>query len=90
MTASANTSIGKTVADSSNGQLVALRAPVKLPFRGTFRMPFAVDSRGRAAKTHRKTSAFYLADDYQTLFLVEPHERSVGFPTVRLEVRFDP
>ena len=78
------------VGGSPSGQRVALPAPVVLPFNGTFRMPFAVDPRGRPMKSHRKTAAFYLADDLQTLTVVQPHERSVGFPTVRLEIRFGP
>ncbi len=78
------------MADPSTGMLGPLPQRVVLPFRGTFRMPFAVDARGRAARSERKSAAFYLADDLQTLILVRSTERSIGFPTVRLEVRFGP
>jgi hypothetical protein len=78
------------MADPTTGMLGPLPQPAVLPFRGTFRMPFAVDTRGRAARSERKSAAFYLADDLRTLILVRPTERSTGFPTVRLEVSFDP
>jgi hypothetical protein len=78
------------MADPSTGMLGPLPQQVVLPFRGTFRMPFAVDARGRAARSDRKSAAFYLADDLRTLILVRPTERSTGFPTVRLEVSFGP
>ena len=32
--------------------------------------------------------AFYLADDMRTLIRIQSKERSIGFPTVRLESRF--
>jgi hypothetical protein len=41
-------------------------------------------------RRERKSAAFYLADDLRTLILVRPTERSIGFPTVRLEVTFGP
>ena len=78
------------MADRSTGMLGPLPQRVVLPFRGTFRMPFAVDARGRAARSERTSAAFYLADDLRTLILVRPTERSIGFPTVRLEVSFGP
>jgi len=76
------------MADLSSGQLVALPTPVVLPFKGTFRMPFALNAQGRAVKKDRKRAAFYLADDLQTRTFVRQVERSIGFPTVRLEVSF--
>ena len=33
-------------------------------------------------------SGYYLADDFGTLLTVEPNEKSLGFPTVRLEIKF--
>jgi hypothetical protein len=53
-------------------------------------MPFAVDRHGKAKKSDRKSAAFYLADDVQTLIPVQQTERSVSFPTVGLEVSFGP
>jgi hypothetical protein len=78
------------MADPATGMLGPIPQPVVLPFKGTFRMPFAVDTQGRAVQRERKSAAFYLADDLRTLILVRPTERSIGFPTVRLEVTFGP
>jgi len=78
------------LADPATGMLGPLSQPVVLPFKGTFRMPFAIDTDGRPARRDRKSAAFYLADDLRTLILVRPTERSIGFPTVRLEVSFGP
>jgi hypothetical protein len=78
------------MADPSTGMLGPIPQPIVLPFKGTFRMPFAVDTQGRAVRRERKSAAFYLADDLRTLILVRPTERSIGFPTVRLEVTFGP
>ena len=66
-------------------------ALAKVPFSGTFRLPFGLDDLGRVVKhddddeTH---GAFYLADDMRTLIRVRSKERTIGFPTVRLELRF--
>jgi hypothetical protein len=78
------------MADPSSGGLIALPKPVVIPFKGTFRMPFAIDTHGRSMRSDRKSAAFYLRDDFRTLILVRPTERSIGFPTVRLEVSFGP
>lgn len=78
------------MADPATGMLGPIPQPVVLPFKGTFRMPFAVDTEGRTVRRERKSAAFYLADDLRTLILVRPTERSIGFPTVRLEVTFGP
>lgn len=77
-------------ADPSSGQLFPLPTPIVLPFRGTFRMPFAMDGQGKSVRSNRKSVAFYLADDTRTRIPVQQTERSVGFPTVRLEVAFGP
>src|SRR5438128_2810832 len=42
------------MADLSSGQLAPLPAPMVLPFTGMFRMPFAVDTHGRAVRNERK------------------------------------
>jgi hypothetical protein len=78
------------IVDPASGQLFPLSAPIVLPFRGTFRMPFALDGQGKAVRSNRKTPAFYLGDDMVTRVPVQHAERSVGFPTVRLEVSFGP
>jgi hypothetical protein len=39
-----------------------LAQPVVLPFKGTFRMPFAMDSHARLMRSNRTRAAFYLGD----------------------------
>src|SRR5215467_13376200 len=73
-------------ADPATGALVPLAQPVVLPFKGTFRMPFAVDTQARPVRSERGRAAYYLGNDLLTLILIQPTELSVGFPTVRLEV----
>ena len=76
------------LADPATGTLIPLPYPVVLPFRGTFRMPFAIGAQGRWHRSQIGHPAFYLADDLSTTIPVKASERSTGFPTVRLEVRF--
>ncbi len=78
------------VADPATGILINLPEPVVLPFKGTFRMPFKLDARGRFQRREPNNAAFYLADDLRTLIPVRAFERSTGFPDVRLEVSFGP
>jgi hypothetical protein len=56
-------------------------------FTGTFRLPFSMDRRGNRFKAHPHRDAFYLGDRGQ-LIRVQPDERSLGFPTVRVEIDF--
>jgi hypothetical protein len=62
------------------------KAPL-FTFTGTFRLPFALDKKGKP-KAPGKTQAYYLADDFSTFLWVEPNERSLGEPTVRIEIKF--
>ena len=57
------------------------------PFTGTFRLPFTVDRRGWHHRAQSSKDAFYLGDHGQ-LIRVQPDERSLGFPTVRVEIDF--
>jgi hypothetical protein len=57
-------------------------------FSGTFRLPFETDPNRHRVKSRRYLGAYYLADDFSTLLPVEPNERSIGLPTVRLEIKF--
>jgi hypothetical protein len=57
------------------------------PFTGVFRLPFTVDKRGWRHRAHSSKEAFYLGDHGQ-LIKVQPDERSLGFPTVRVEIDF--
>ncbi len=59
-----------------------------VPFTGTFRLPFALDGNGRAKEPdHEREGTFYLGDD-GLLIPIRSHERTLGFPAVRLEVNF--
>ena len=60
---------------------------VKIPFHGTFRLPFAV-STGKRGEPRRGHQAYYLADDGKTLIHVGAAETSLGWPLVRLEISF--
>ncbi|PYN87504.1 MAG: hypothetical protein DMD87_13950 [Candidatus Rokuibacteriota bacterium] len=66
------------MADPATGMLGPLPQSVVLPFKGTFRMPFAIDAHARHVRSDRQHAAFYLADDLRTLELVRPTELSVG------------
>jgi hypothetical protein len=57
-------------------------------FTGTFRLPFAVNARGNRVQPRENHAAYYLADDFRTYVTVGSSERSLGFPTVRLEIKF--
>lgn len=56
-------------------------------FTGTFRLPFAVDQVGRRQRASREWDAYYL-DAHGHLLEVKDQERSLGMPTVRLEIEF--
>ncbi len=56
------------MADPKTGILVP--QSVVLPFKGTFRLPFAIDTHARHVRSDRKHAAFYLADDFRIHRLV--------------------
>jgi len=56
-------------------------------FTGTFRLPFSVDESRRYGRPRRELPAYYL-DDQGHLVEVNDRERSLGMPTVRLEIEF--
>jgi hypothetical protein len=56
-------------------------------FTGVFRLPFMVDRFGWRQRAQSNSEAFYLGDDGQ-LIRVKADERSLGFPTVRVEIDF--
>ncbi|PYP94217.1 MAG: hypothetical protein DMD38_16200 [Gemmatimonadetes bacterium] len=56
-------------------------------FAGTFRLPFALDEHGRHHKPRRGRDAFYLNAQSRPV-KVNDDERSLGWPTVRLEIDF--
>jgi hypothetical protein len=72
----------------ATGALVPV-TPGVLPFTGTFRLPFRMDEYGSAGSNqYEEEEAFYLADDLVTPIEVRHSERTLGYPTVRLELRF--
>ena len=56
-------------------------------FTGTFRLPFSLDEVGGRHKPGRDLDAYYLNNNGYPR-KVKDHERSLGFPTVRLEIDF--
>ncbi len=60
---------------------------LKFNFSGTFRLPFALDFVGRHQRPTRDKEAFYLNDKGRPVS-VRNNERSLGVPTVRLEINF--
>ena len=57
-------------------------------FTGTFRLPFALDVTGRPSWVRRVwDDAYYLSDNGHPV-RVKDNERSLGYPTVRLEIEF--
>jgi hypothetical protein len=60
----------------------------EIPFTGTFRLPFAMDPQGRPKEPDDEGElTFYLGDNGWPI-LVQPFERVLGFPPVRLELKF--
>lgn len=69
------------------GQGVVDQTGQTFTFTGTFRLPFALDKHGNRVKPRQYHPAYYVGD-YQTTVAVEGSERSLGWPTVRLEIKF--
>ena len=63
-------------------------AATPVPFCGMFRLPFAVGEDGKRENPRRNVASYYLADDGTTLIPVQAGEKSIGMPTVRLELKF--
>jgi hypothetical protein len=60
---------------------------VAFAFKATFRLPFSLDAVGRHGKPRRDRDAYYLNDRGRRV-RVQSDERSLGVPTVRLELSF--
>ena len=56
-------------------------------FTATFRMPFSLDTTGKSHRARRSVGSYYMGDDGKP-FPVKKNEKSIGFPTVRLELNF--
>jgi hypothetical protein len=59
-----------------------------VPFCGMFRLPFQVAADGKRENPNRGNASYYLHNDGQTLIPVQAAEKSIGMPTVRLELKF--
>jgi hypothetical protein len=57
-------------------------------FTGTFRLPFDLDDSGRRGRSKRDSDASYYLSDSGSLIKIKNSERSLGVPTVRLEIEF--
>jgi hypothetical protein len=57
-------------------------------FTGTFRLPFTIDWTGKRGKVKRNHGAYYLGD-YGSPFRVRFNEKSLGLPTVRIDLKFE-
>ena len=57
------------------------------PFGGVFRLPFVVNEVGRRGKPRKDAGALYLGDTGEPI-AVNTDERSLGMPTVRVEITF--
>jgi len=57
-------------------------------FKGTFRLPFVLDWTGKYGKVRKNHGAYYLGDDGFP-FSVRMDEKSLGIPTVRIDIKFN-
>jgi hypothetical protein len=73
---------GVATIDGPDGKPVA-----SFKFTGTFRLPFALDEVGRFHRPRRELDAYYLGENGHPKKVTD-HERSLGVPTVRLEIDF--
>jgi hypothetical protein len=56
-------------------------------FSGTFRLPFVLDWTGKYGKVRKNHGAYYLGDGGYP-FRVRLDEKSLGVPTVRIDIKF--
>ena len=56
-------------------------------FSGTFRLPFAYQTTGQRGKAKKNHGAYYLGDNGYP-FRVRRDEKSLGVPTVRIDIKF--
>jgi hypothetical protein len=57
-------------------------------FSGTFRLPFVLETTGRNGKVKKNHGAYYLGND-GVPFRVRRDEKSLGVPTVRIDIKFN-
>jgi hypothetical protein len=71
-----------------SGKFVSNLTGEAVPFCGTFRLPFALNLWGKRENPRRGQVAYYMANDGKSVFPVLGGEKSLGMPTVRLELTF--
>jgi hypothetical protein len=71
-----------------SGKFVSNLTGEAVPFCGTFRLPFGLNYWGKRENPRRGQRAFYMANDGKSVFPVLGGEKSLGMPTVRLELTF--
>jgi hypothetical protein len=57
-------------------------------FSGTFRLPFTLNTVGQRGRIRKNHGAYYLGDDGYP-FRVRLDEKSLGVPTVRIDIKFN-
>jgi len=72
----------------TNGIATVDDTPLTFSFSGTFRLPFVLDALGKHGKPKRNRGAYYLGDN-GIPFRLKHNEKSLGFPTVRIDINFD-
>ena len=70
------------------GTFTASGGAPPVPFCGMFRLPFQIEADGKRGNPRRGSTTYYLADDGATTIPVQAAEKSIGMPTVRLELKF--
>jgi hypothetical protein len=71
-----------------SGKFVSNLTGEAVPFCGTFRLPFSLNLWGKRENPRRGQPAYYMANDGRSVFPAVGGEKSLGMPTVRLELTF--
>jgi hypothetical protein len=71
-----------------SGKFVSNLTGEAVPFCGTFRLPFGLNLWGKRESPRQGQAAYYMANDGRSVLPVVGGEKSLGMPTVRLELTF--
>ena len=71
-----------------SGTFVSNLTGAAVPFCGTFRLPFSLTLWGKRDIPRQSQAAYYMANDGKSVLPVIGAEKSLGMPTVRLELTF--
>jgi len=71
-----------------SGKFVSNLTGEAVPFCGTFRLPFSLNLWGKRETPRQGQPAYYMANDGRSVLPVVGGEKSLGMPTVRLELTF--